>query len=147
MRYIAGWSWFELLLVMLIFSTLWLIALPTLQIQRLKSHRADMQAELLKQAVQIQQQLILQQSRFQASMGARAEQEGLSLEFLGMGAVYPNTGEVWYDLLLQGTPAAWQLIARPRVETQQVPEDILIVDQQGQLCIAVLQQVDCDVAD
>lgn len=120
---IKAFSLVELIVVMSIIAILAGIGYPNYLNYKIRVNRADVQVEMQRIAGQLQQYRAINQNY-----------TGVSLNRLGIAAIYPNSGTAYFDLNLSATAQGWTLSAMPKADSMQQNNGALVLNNLGQNC-------------
>ncbi|MEG2268541.1 MAG: type IV pilin protein [Acinetobacter sp.] len=112
----------ELMIVVAIIAVLAAIAYPSYQEYIKRTHRADMQSEMMQQAQQLQSYYVINHNYTSAKLD-----NGTTVKN------YPASNPV-YSITLVPSGQTYTLTAQPKLGTVQVGNGNVILDSQGQKC-------------
>lgn len=130
-----GFSLIELVIVVAIIGILAGIAYPSYTQYRQKVSRADVKAEMLVIATDLQKYKTVQNSYLIPDPADPDEQKAITLAALGRSATvnYPYQGTTLYEISLENvTRHGWTLIATP--QNQQGGTGVVALNHRGEKC-------------
>ena len=127
-RKIKGFTITEILIVIGIIIVLASIAYPSYVQHNIRTHRVDMQAEMIRIAGALQ--------RYQMQNSTYLlDDKPITLSDLSIEEVYPNVGTAHYELTLSNVSAGtWTLTARPIESSIQEGNGEIVLTHSGAKC-------------
>ncbi|WP_180069819.1 type IV pilin protein [Acinetobacter sp. YH16038] len=123
MFYKKGFTLIEIMIVIAIIGILAAIAYPSYQNYKVRTHRADAQAEMMVIANNL--------TKFKVTNGSFTS---ATLNTVYGSNVTPKGGAPLYDLILSVTSTSWQLTATPKNNTSQTGNGAIVLDSSGNKC-------------
>lgn len=124
-----AFSLVELMVVLVIIGILASLSFPAYQQYRIRTHRVDVQAQMMNIALGLEEYRSIHHSY-----------SGASLAALGFSAHYPATGQADYQLNLEIESGAWRLSAIPLQNSGQHGDGDVVLDHLGQRCWQAAQR-------